>query len=344
MKEKMKKMLMDAFNNPNKKNCFYSVNLDKTNLQKLDNMECWDWTPEKSRDVKGNNTCIFPLGLGCERIEIDDGKEWAKAMFSDSESDFNLEIPDIYNGKTGKILSEIKNMADYLPEEEKIREPDIQSPLGIAEIICGQGLYIALMMNPGAIHKLLDKITTFEIAFIKEMKKIAGKKMNGACFPAIWNNHEGTLCSDDTLTLISPEMHLEFSVPYVNRIAEECGPLFYHSCTWREEHFDNIKQVKNVRAYNWNPGNSIDPAKIIKEFSGRGVLAPHFAKDIHLTDDTKQWGDFADEVEMVKYFLDNMLENTTFYFSLLEFDNHPDLLQKFYDLFYEYGYTPQQQL
>ncbi len=341
MKEKMKKMLMDAYKNPNKKSCFYSANLDKTNNLKLDNMEFWDWTPEKSRDVKGNNTCIFPLGLGCEKIVIDEDKEWAKPMFGDTESDYNLEVPDIYNGKTGAILSEIKNMTESLPEEEKIREPDIQSPLGIAEILCGQGLYIALMMYPNAIHKLLDKITTFEIAFIKEMKKIAGEKMNGACFPTIWNNQEGTLCSDDTLTLISPEMHLEFSIPYVNRIAEECGPLFYHSCTWREEHFDNIKQVKNVRAYNWNPGNSIDPVKIIKEFSGRGVLAPHFAKNIHLTEDTKKWGDFDDEVEMVKYFLDNMQDNTTFYFSLLEFDNHPELLEKFYELFYEYGYTPQ---
>jgi hypothetical protein len=340
MREKMKQVLMDAYRNPAEKRCFYSFNLERTGSKKLDARPFFDWTPEPSRNVPDNTTCIFPLGLGCPETRTSDGKIWADPLFDDDEEEFKLDLPDVRSGYTGKILNNIKEMAANLPVGEKIREPDIQSPLGIAELVCGQGLYIALLEYPEEIKVMLEKIADFEIAFIRAMREAAGDKLNGACFPYIWNDSEGTLCSDDTLTLISPAMHLEFSIPYVNQIADAVGPLFYHSCTWLPEHFDNIKQVRNVRAYNWNLGNSLDPHIIMKEFSGRAVIAPHICKGMHLTADVKKWGSFADEVELLRYVLDGMQENTTCYFWLGEFEKDPALIEKLYSVLDERGYTP----
>ncbi len=325
MREKMKQMLMEAYRNPAQKNCFYSFNLERSGSEALDALPFFDWTPEPSRDVPDNTTCIFPLGLGCPETRTSEGTIWADPLFDKDEEDFILELPDVGSGYTGKMLNNIKEMAAALPEGERIREPDIQSPLGIAELVCGQGLYIALLEFPDEIKAMLAQIAEFEISFIKAMREVAGEKLNGSCFPPIWNNHEGTLCSDDTLTLISPAMHLEFSIPYVNQIADAVGPLFYHSCTWLPEHFENIKQVRNVRAYNWNLGNSLDPHIIIKEFSGRAVLAPHICKDMHLTDDVKKWGSFANEAELLKYVLEGMQENTSLHFWLGGFENDPAL-------------------
>jgi hypothetical protein len=336
----MKQVLMDAFRNPAEKNCFYSFNLKRSGSEKLDALSFFDWTPEPSRDVPDNTTCIFPLGLGCPETRTSEGTIWADPLFDDDEEEFNLELPDVWSGYTGKILNNIKEMAETLPEGEKIREPDIQSPLGIAELVCGQGLYIALLEYPDEIKAMLKKIADFEIAFIRAMRDVAGDKLNGCCFPYVWNNEEGTLCSDDTLTLISPAMHLEFSIPYVNRIADAVGPLFYHSCTWLPEHFDNIKQVRNVRAFNWNLGNSLDPHIIMKEFSGRAVLAPHICKGMHLTPDVKKWGSFADESELLAYVLDGMQDNTSMHFWFGEFENDPALIEKLYAVLHERGFTP----
>jgi hypothetical protein len=340
MREKMKTQLMDAFNNPSKKNCFYSFNVEKTGSEKLNALNYFDWTPEPSRDVPGNTTCIFPLGLGCPEVYTSDGIIWADPIFDEDEENFVLDVPDVWSGYTGKILNNIKEMAETLPEGELIREPDIQSPLGIAELVCGQGLYIALLEFPDEIKAMLKQIAEFEISFIRAMREVAGDKLNGCCFPLIWNNHEGTLCSDDTLTLVSPAMHKEFSIPYVNMIADAVGPLIYHSCTWMPEHFDNIKAVRNVRAYNWTLGGPTDPRDIIREFSGRGVIAPHLCKDVHNCPETKLWGDFADEAAMLEYILDGMQENTSMQFWFGGYEDHPETAEKLYQVLDERGYTP----
>ncbi len=340
MREKMKAQLMDAFNNPAKKTCTYSFNVEKTASEKLNALNYFDGTPEPSRDVPDNTTCIFPLGLGCPEAYTSEGVIWADPIFDEDEEHFVLDLPDVWSGYTGKILNNIKQMAENLPEGEKIREPDIQSPLGVAELVCGQGLYIALLEYPDEIKAMLKQIAEFEISFIQAMREVAGEKLNGCCFPLIWSNHEGTLCSDDTLTLVSPEMHMEFSIPYVNMIADACGPLFYHSCTWMPEHFDNIKAVRNVRAYNWTLGGPTDPRDIIREFSGCGVIAPHLCKNVHTVPETKAWGDFADEAAMLEYILDGMQENTSMQFWFGGYDNHPEAAEKLYAVLDKRGFTP----
>lgn len=332
---------MDAFAHPDRKASFYSFDRERTGSKKLDSLPAFDWNPSIARFVDGNSTCLFPLALGCKPSFTTENKEWAEPMFDEDEEAFDFPIPSIAESvHAQKILQNIRSMTQSLPPGEVIREPDIQSPLGVAEILCGQTLYTALFDFPDEIKAMLERITDFEIAFIREMRAIAGERLNGAGFPFIWCNQTGTLCSDDTNTLLSAEMHAEFSIPYINKLAEAVGPLFYHSCSFREKYFDNVKSVKNVRAYNWNPGNSTDPKNIIREFSGRAVLAPHLAPGMHKTNDTLQWGNFADEVAMLEYILNSMQENTTLYFWIEGFSDDLEKLERIYDAFHQRGYTP----
>ena len=343
IRQQMKSMIIDLYASPNQKACYYSYDHQPLN-QDLNNI-IWDWSPEKMVQVEGNSTCIFPLALGCPPIFTKTGEQWVEPLFDEntvlSATEFDLPIVDVSSGYSGFLLENMQKMLPQLEAYEIIRAPDIQSPFGIAELICGSSIYMALIMNPQPIHQLLQWITDFVIRFILEMRKIVGHRLNGTQFPYIWNNHEGTLCSDDSLSLMSPEMHLEFSLPYVNQIADACGSLFYHSCIWQPSYFENIKQVKKVRAYNWNLGNSCDPAHIIEQFSGQAVLAPHFYPDIHKTNDVKKWGNFEDEAEVIRYFLDAMQENTSVYFWIESLGNKPKILSKIYHLMQEYGYSPE---
>jgi len=242
------------------------------------------------------------------------------------------------------VLGHIQAVVDTLPDGERVRMPDVQSPLGVGELLWGDTFYLALLDCPDVVHDFLDKITTFIIRFHQEVKRVAGSRLNAAGFPCIWSDDVGAYVSDDSMSLISPAMHLEFSVPYLNRIAEACGPLVYHSCSWWEPYFDNLHQLTNVRLMNWNPGNSTDPATIIKEFSGKAVLAPHLVKDMHFDKDVLnlQRG-FPDEAAFFRYMLDSMQDNTCMHFWFSNIVQKGDVIERIHDLLDERGYTPASQ-
>jgi hypothetical protein len=142
--------------------------------------------------------------------------------------------------------------------------------------------------------------------------------------------------------MVSPEMHLDYSVNYINKITDEVGPVHYHSCTWLPQYFENIKKIKNAKAKNWSIIVSSDPAGILKEFSGSDFLSPHIHLNMHkergITDlDTAP----RSEYDVVKYILDNMRENTSLYLHLYDdLVNDMEKITSIYRLLDEHGYTP----
>ncbi len=70
-----------------------------------------------------------------------------------------VEIPEVHTGRTGEILEKMSLLLETLPEDIQIRLPDIQSPLGVAELMWDQSFYLALLTNPEEVHILLENIT-----------------------------------------------------------------------------------------------------------------------------------------------------------------------------------------
>jgi hypothetical protein len=309
-------------------------------------MECWDWSVAPAASAaSGGSTCLVPLALGCPPKRLDAEREWIEPLIADPAQVKDLQVPDVWSGRTGVVLREIEQLCQELPPETQVREPDIQSPLGIAELMWDESFYVALVEEPDAVHELLDKITDFQIAFVTEIHRVAGARLNAAGFPPIWADERGTMVSDDTMSLISPSMHREFSLPYVNRLADACGPLFYHSCSWRRAYFGNIHSIHNVRAYNWNPGNSDDPAAVIREFSGRAVLTPFLTLGMHRDKDLIAGGlRFYDEVDLLRYLLDAVQPNTCLMLWFSDVVQDGALIDRIYDLLQERGLTPSQKL
>jgi len=340
----MIEVLSDAYRHPAKKNVFYSANSAPIFNQRLNALTYWDWTPQRTERAgisgKATNTCMLPLALGCPSTAPSIGTEWVEPLITDPAQVDALRVPDVWEGRTGEVLRELKEQLATLPEDVIVREPDIQSPMGVAEMMWDDSFYTTLVDDPAAVHCLLEKITTFTIAFIKEVRSVLGSRYNGAGFPPIWADNQGTMMSDDTMSLLSPAMHLEFSVPYVNHVADACGPLYYHSCTWRERYFDNIHQIRNVRAFNWNPGNSDDPALIMREFSGKAMLVPHIQINMHKDNDLLRFG-FRDEADLLRYILEHMQSDTCLYFWFAAVVTKPDVLNAMYNLLHAGGYTPE---
>jgi len=221
----MIEVLSDAYRNPGRKNLFYSANNGVISNPSLNALTHWDWTPQRTESPgKSVSTCMFPLALGCPSYFPLRGKEWIKPLITDPSQVDALVVPDVWEGRTGQVLRELQEQVASLPEGVIIRNPDIQSPMGVAELMWDDSFYTSIVDDPGAIHRLLEKITLFTIAFIKEVRRVVGTRYNGVGFPLIWGDDQGTMVADDTMSLISPAMHLEFSVPYLNSIADACGP------------------------------------------------------------------------------------------------------------------------
>jgi len=339
----MKALLNSYYRQPNKKFCFYSGGKNET-IAKLLGVSEWDWTPEVPLYLEplAGYTHTIPLGMGCEKIFTSENKEWVAPMIENPEDVYKIEVPSVYQGRTGEILDLIEEALKENPDK-KVRMPDIQSPLGVAELMWGESFYISLITNPKEIHFLLDKITEFTIIYVKALQKVLVERGNPCCFPHIWSDPEGYYIADDTNSMVSPEMHLEYSVNYINKITDAVGPVHYHSCTWLPQYYENMKKVKNTKAMNWSIIVSTDPADIIREFSGHAFLTPHIHLNMHKENGiTNLNKNLNSEYDVVKYLLDNMQDNTSLYLQLYDdLVNEHDKILKIYKLLDDYGYTPE---
>lgn len=334
-------ILADAWNHPDRKAFYYSAAGKPTASERLNAMPLWDWTPQPMARPSKASTCMFPLALGCPPAFTSEGKEWIEPLIADPAQVDDFTAPPVTEGRTGEVLEEIDRLVAEGGDDLRIVDPDTQSPLGVAELMWDDSFYIALVEHPEAVHTLLDKIADFIVEFVKEVQRRAGSQLNACGFPPVWSPSGGTMVADDTMSLISPAMHREFSVPYLNRMAERCGPLYYHSCSWRAPYYDNIREIAHCRSYNWNPGNSADPAELIGEFSGEAVLALHLVKDMHRDNDVLALGkDFEDECAFLRYWIDAMRDDTCLYVWFSNIIQKPGQIEKIYDMLDEMGYTP----
>jgi len=338
----MRDRINGAFQYPDKKFCYYTGNANQQVASAL-GIEKWDWTPEKALLIEPfyGDTHTIALAMGGEKRFTADGKEWVEPCIKSVDDIANITVPDVYQGRTGEIIEVIKKLQKENPGQ-KIRFPDIQSPLGIAELMWDDSFYMALITNPDEVHQLLKVITEFVIKYVKALQTILGNKYNPSCFPHTWSPIPGYYIADDTNSMVSPEMHLDYSIRYINQITKVVGPLFYHSCTWLPHYFDNMKQIQNAKAMNWSIIVSDDPAKILENFSGSVLLCPHIHLNMHKETGIQKLNlNINSEYDMVKYILDHMLDSTTLYMHLYD-----DLLEdidkavSIYELFDYYGYSP----
>jgi len=156
----MQQRIVEAYHHPDRKVCFYTGQNDRGIANAL-GLKSWDWTPQKSANVEPWfwNTHTMALAFGCQPVFTSEGKEWIGDRISDVEQVADIKIPNVREGRTGEILQKMAEMLENLPADTLIRLPDIQSPLGVAELMWDQSFYMALLTNPEEVHQLLEKIS-----------------------------------------------------------------------------------------------------------------------------------------------------------------------------------------
>jgi hypothetical protein len=132
---------------------------------------------------------------------------------------------------------------------------DTQSVFDIAHLLWGDETFVDLA-DPDReewVHELMEISLQLYLSATRAMKDALGEAdgtmVHGhATSQGVYFPHAGVRASEDTATLLSPDMIQRIVVPYLTRCAEPFGGVFVHYCGKRDDLFQTLAALPFVRA------------------------------------------------------------------------------------------------
>jgi len=188
----------------------------------------------------------------------------------------DLARPGRTDGELGRILDYTRFFLERTAGRMPIRLGDVQGPLDNAALVFGHTAFLeALLTSPREVHFLLDEITDLMIEFASAQRQIvraAGAEFVPSGFQPWIPDGRGISVANDMAVMLSPALHDEFGVPYLNRLSEAFGGVYIHSCGDWTHLFPSLENVRGLRGLEF--GASEAPYdKVLARFGGRTVLA-----------------------------------------------------------------------
>ena len=185
--------------------------------------------------------------------------EWPSAypVITDDPADvYKLRPQKVWESPLWKLLREIieffqANTRGDIP----IALTDPQGPFTNASLLWQtDDFFTACYTNPKEVHYIMNLLTESFIEYNEaQLELIDNPAFPGHSFP-LGENGRGISISDDNSVMISPAMFEEFNLPYLNRISEHFGGLYYHSCGNYMKMLPSVLKIKGLRAVNYHTG------------------------------------------------------------------------------------------
>ena len=142
-------------------------------------------------------------------------------------NNFNVE-----DTEWGKILKKhIEVFIDKTNGEIPVCVPDYQSPYGtLTKLLPNEELMIAMYDEPELVHKAMEIVTDGIIKLVDTAAEWVGKDLYITNSFNPIPQEGGLVMWDDYVSVISPDMHKEFCVPYNNILYEKYGRGHLHTC------------------------------------------------------------------------------------------------------------------
>lgn len=158
---------------------------------------------------------------------------------------------------------------------------DLGGPLNTCkDIVDSHVFYTALYDNPGAVHHLLEHITSTMIACYDAIIAACGgmENMTTTDFDPTWAPlpYKGFV-SDDVMVHLSPAMWKEFGRPYNSRIFARYGGGLLHNCGPHPPGGEILEHTPAIRGLNCSfRYTRPDFERLGREFAGRGLVFAMF--------------------------------------------------------------------
>ncbi len=219
----------------------------------------------------------IPSAFGSEVVWWENDFPAVRPLIGDRpEKVRDLVRPKVTDGELGRILEYTRVFLERTGGKMSIRLGDIQGPLDNAALIFGHTDFLeALITAPQEVHRLLDMVTDLMIEFAaaqRDLVRAAGAEFVPSSFQPWLPDGQGLSVANDVAVMLSPGLHDEFGVPYLNRLSEAFGGLYVHSCGDWTHLFSSLEKVRGLKGLEF--GASEAPYdKVLARFGGRMVLA-----------------------------------------------------------------------
>ena len=175
------------------------------------------------------------------------------------------------------------DMVEYFLDKTKGRIPmsycDVQSPLNtLSNIIDSNQFYMDFYLDPDSMKKAMDRTADLLIDFTRAQQRLIGDALAkpGHGFASSCT-FDGLGMSDDTITMLSPDLYVDMAVPAMAKAGDAFGGTVFHSCgNWSDKKAD-IVAIKNIRMADGAFSKATDPGANPTEgfadtFAGTGVV------------------------------------------------------------------------
>jgi hypothetical protein len=219
----------------------------------------------------------IPSAFGCQVVWWENDFPSVRPLIGDDPMRvYDLSKPELTSGVLGRILDYTRFFIEQTGGQYPVRLADVQGPLDNAALIFGHTNFLeALISSPREVHHLLQMITDFMIEFIRAQRDLAtrcGAEFVPSGFQPWIPDGFGISIANDSGVMLSPALHDEFSVPYINQLSSAFGGVYIHSCGNWTHLIPSLNKVRNLRGLEF--GASETPfGPVVEHFGGRTVLA-----------------------------------------------------------------------
>lgn len=237
---------------------------------------------------------VLSEAFGCS-VEVPfNGDPWIKnpLIRKNPEDVYLLKKPELKNNVYLRTLETLKYFEEKSGGLLPVGATDPQGPLDVASLIWNNQDFIqACVFNKKEAHYILDLVTESFIEFYSmQYESLKNPAYPVHSFPLVDSN-DGISVSDDEAILLSPALYEEFGLPYLNRISDAFGGLYYHCCGDFGFILDQILKIRGLRAINGH----LSPAELKPEYiskiieSGVGLFLGISDREVGWETDSWEW-------------------------------------------------------
>ncbi|MDW7760622.1 MAG: uroporphyrinogen decarboxylase family protein [Acidobacteriota bacterium] len=219
----------------------------------------------------------LPSAFGCDVVWHETDFPSVRPLpLDDLSRIMDIEPPGLQAGVLGRILDTSRVFIERTSGRFPIRLADLQGPVDNAALIVGHTRFFeALLTHPREMHHLLGLTTDLLIDFARAQRRLVvemGAEFVPGGFQPWLPDGTALSISNDSGVMLSPALHDEFSLPYLEKIAETFGGVYLHSCGNWAHLFPSLEKFAGLRGLEFGASET-DFGAVSDRFGGRVVLA-----------------------------------------------------------------------
>lgn len=215
-----------------------------------------DWPTDGIPTVRPNLGVTFVPAMAGQTFEIRPGQmPWPGKHLTPDQIRAARTI-DVAQTETMRLAAEFYEIHRTRGDTDILAyQADNQGIFDIAHLLYGDEIFLDIMTEdkkPWA-AELLDISCDLMIRASKEVKNLIGEQMHTmahghATQQGVWFADAGLRISEDSPTMISPDLIDRFVIPPIERCAEHFGGIFMHYCGKHDYLFERLCKCDCVRA------------------------------------------------------------------------------------------------